>query len=645
MDGEMFRRYRAEYERKQKDYQRFVESIQGLEPFEKAESYLWYVANNIEDYGDQEAIIYLVSRGYDCSTQISHIVKCWKEDAHWSIEETSKGIPFSTETGGSKRIGGMSIAEARNVESLGGVILRDFWGGTDKQELSIDATMFRAVEWCQIGGFEEWWRRLAKEVKQSTLQGGTGPAACFFLFNMCRSDFAIQLLEKALKWQLEALEIPEYQQPFPWRRMYPVGKYEFIDHIPYAATIPFVNHRLYPGSAGNKLVGQALEALLKYQSPDGWWPCWTDSKGPSIEATAFAIHALATFKPRGWKIAASSAQNWLWSVQEKSGCWSDPVAPDPVYLTALVMDAIELSNNGDRVTYNCKYHPTHHPCADDDPHYDYEGIDWHDTKLPQIKSVRLEDIPNKIDMQLLLITATENELRQVLRLLEPFENEEEILKVVTEYETYYLGKFGAFAASVVRSGMGSMGPLGSALTANAAIKLWKPSAVIVVGIAFGINKAKHKPADVLIAERLALYENQRISSEIVSRGSIPITGLSLLNRFKNAIDWSFERPDGTKVKMHVGQMLSGNKLIDDPSFKQELIKMFPDSIGGEMEGAGVFDACSRARIEFIVVKGVSDWADGKKHDGYQEMAAASATSLAHHVLSEENAMDGLSHLH
>jgi len=645
----MFRRYRAEYERRQKDYQRFVESIQGLEPFEKAEAWLWYVANNLDCYGDLEAIVYLVSRGYDCSTQIPHIVKWWKRDAQRSIEECSKGIPCFNETGETKRTGGMSIAEACNVESLNRAKLRDFWEGADNQEVSIDATMFRAVEWCQIGGFEEWWRRLAKEVKQDTFQGGIyyPVPAIFFLFNMCRSDFATQLLEKALKWQLEASEIPEYQQPFPWRRMceIPGEKYEFIDHIPYAATIPFANHRLYSNSDGNKLVGQALEALLKYQSPDGWWPCWTDSKEPSIEATAFAIHALATFKPRGWKIAASSARNWLWSVQEKSGCWSDPVAPDPVYLTALVMDAIELSNNGDRVTYNCKYHPTHHPCAEDDPHYVYEGIDWHDLKSPPIKSVPLEDIANKIDMQLLLITATENELRQVLRLLEPFENEEEILKVVTEYETYYLGKFGAFAASVVRSGMGSMGPLGSALTANAAIKLWKPGAVIVVGIAFGINKTKHKPADVLIAERLALYENQRIGSEIVPRNSIPSTGLTLLNRFRNAIDWSFERPDGTKVKMHIGQMLSGNKLIDDPSFKQELIKRFPDSIGGEMEGAGVFDACSRARIEFIVVKGVSDWADGKKHDGYQEMAAASATSLARHVLSEENAMDGLSHLH
>lgn len=642
MDSEV-RRYFAEYERKQKEYQRFVESIKDLVPFEKAESWLWYVANNLDCYGDLEAIVYLISRGYDCSDLILDQIKWWKKDAQWSIEECSRGPVLINETSETTRPYGMSIAEASNVESLNRSILPDFWGGQDSQELSIDATMLRTAEWCQIGGFEEWWRRLAKEVKQDTMQGGMyhPRAASFFLFNMCRSDFAIQLLENALKWQLEAIEILEYQQPFPWRQMceIPGGKYEFIDHIPYAATIPFANFRLCSDSIKNELVGQALEALLKYQSTEGWWPCWINSKKPSIEATAFAIHALATCKPRGWKIAASSAQTWLWSVQEKSGCWYEPGAPDTVYLTTLVMDAIELSNNRDRVTYNCNYLRTQHPRAEDDPHYRYVGMDWHDPRLSSMTGVHFEDIAARVDIELLLITATETELRQVLRLLEPFENEERILKVTAKYETYYLGKFGAFAAAVVRSGMGSMGPLGSALTANSAIALWKPDAVIVVGIAFGINKTEHKPADVLIAERLALYENQRIGSEIVPRNSIPSTGLTLLNRFRDALGWSFKRPDGTKVKMHIGQMLSGNKLIDDPSFKQELIDRFPDSIGGEMEGAGVFDACSRAGVEFIVVKGVSDWADGKKHDGYQEMAAASATSLAHHVLSESDVLD------
>jgi len=60
-----------------------------------------------------------------------------------------------------------------------------------------------------------------------------------------------------------------------------------------------------------------------------------------------------------------------------------------------------------------------------------------------------------------------------------------------------------------------------------------------------------------------------------------------------------------------------------------------------MEGAGVYAASFRAKTEWILVKGVCDWADGRKHDGFQEMAAAASTSLAHFVLSDPNALDGL----
>ena len=65
------------------------------------------------------------------------------------------------------------------------------------------------------------------------------------------------------------------------------------------------------------------------------------------------------------------------------------------------------------------------------------------------------------------------------------------------------------------------------------------------------------------------------------------------------------------------------------------------AIGGEMEGAGVAAAAARTKTEWILVKAVCDWADGQKHDGYQEMAAAASASLVHAVLSEPDALHGL----
>ncbi len=39
------------------------------------------------------------------------------------------------------------------------------------------------------------------------------------------------------------------------------------------------------------------------------------------------------------------------SQQNRDGHWTDPSAPDPVYLTVLVLDAIELANGGTSITF------------------------------------------------------------------------------------------------------------------------------------------------------------------------------------------------------------------------------------------------------------------------------------------------------
>ena len=63
-------------------------------------------------------------------------------------------------------------------------------------------------------------------------------------------------------------------------------------------------------------------------------------------------------------------------------------------------------------------------------------------------------------------------------------------------------------------------------------------------------------------------------------------------------------------------MLSGEKLIDSGGFKQTLLDQFPTAIGGEMEGAGLWASADRAKTDWLLVKGVCDWADGEKDDSF-----------------------------
>jgi len=336
-----------------KAYDSFVQSIQDCEPHDKAEAWLEYWAKNGEDYGDQEALVYMQSRGYDCSTEIDELVSSWKRAARHRIEECAQGIPFyDLDKGESRTPCKMSKAEAGDIKNLSPFILRDFWSGSDQQEHSIDATMLRTVEWFNIGGFDDWWERLAKTITQTIVHGGINPVlASYHLFSMCRSNYAIRLMRKALERALDAIEIPDSNQKYPWLNRYPREDFRIVDHIPHASSIVFANLRIRSDQPSSDLVQQALGTLLKEQDEDGAWRCWADDRYPSVEASAMSLHAITMGKPRGWKRAAAKAAEWLWSVQEKSGCWADPAAPDPIYLTVLVLDALELAQGGFQVTF------------------------------------------------------------------------------------------------------------------------------------------------------------------------------------------------------------------------------------------------------------------------------------------------------
>jgi hypothetical protein len=68
-------------------------------------------------------------------------------------------------------------------------------------------------------------------------------------------------------------------------------------------------------------------------------------------------------------------------------------------------------------------------------------------------------------------------------------------------------------------------------------------------------------------------------------------------------------------------MLSGEQLIDNKERRDALLAQFPDAKGGEMEGAGVYAACYRRGVHWILVKSICDFADGQKADQKEQKQA------------------------
>lgn len=186
--------------------------------------------------------------------------------------------------------------------------------------------------------------------------------------------------------------------------------------------------------------------------------------------------------------------------------------------------------------------------------------------------------------------------------------------------------------TICRMGSGGVGGSQDAITQS--IRELKPAGVIAVGIAFGVNEKKQKIGDVLVSTHLLIYELQRVGTikrgrkdvlSIIWRGAKPDASQRLVNLFTTV-----QHTGWAGGPVHTGPILTGDKLVDNVDFRDQLLQFEQEAIGGEMEGAGLYVSSYAAKTEWIVVKAICDWADGNKRrakESRQKQAAKNAAEL------------------
>ena len=134
-----------------------------------------------------------------------------------------------------------------------------------------------------------------------------------------------------------------------------------------------------------------------------------------------------------------------------------------------------------------------------------------------------------------------------------------------------------------------------------------PGAVIAIGIAFGVDEEKQKLGEILLSKQIQQYEPQRAGEKIVLRGDKAHAASRLIHHFD-----SFTQIEWKGVKVHTGLLLSGEKLIDNKKYRDQLVELQVGAIGGEMEGSGLYVSSHEHKVDWIVIKAICDWADGRK---------------------------------
>ena len=241
--------------------------------------------------------------------------------------------------------------------------------------------------------------------------------------------------------------------------------------------------------------------------------------------------------------------------------------------------------------------------------------------------------PRGVDV--LLVTVTNVESRAILS-----RYPERVRRTIHEKTYYDLGYVGRARTVIVQAN--DMGPIEANATVDEGIRELSPHAVIMTGIAFGVRAKGQQIGDVLVSKLIHDYDSERMGTgeddELLShqRGARATASGWLIDRFNAGNhDWS------CPPEIHFGSILSGSKLIDNKEYQTALLRSAPDAIGGEMEGVGLCKAANRHRVHWLLVKGISDWGDGKKGENKaanQLLAAENAASFVLFVIGHEDFM-------
>ncbi|MCG8419258.1 MAG: hypothetical protein MJE77_15095 [Proteobacteria bacterium] len=206
--------------------------------------------------------------------------------------------------------------------------------------------------------------------------------------------------------------------------------------------------------------------------------------------------------------------------------------------------------------------------------------------------------------------------------------------------TYYATRKGG--RKVVTASALSMGQLNAALLARDVLLEHAPDYFLLAGIAGGLGDARL--GDVVVSDQIVDYELQKVrDSGPDVRWSVYRSDPGLLDAALNfrSDDWKSKigtpRPDGqdkSRTQLHVGVVLSGNKVIASANAAGALRSVWTKSAALEMEATGVAAALyqSAERPGFMMVKGVCDRADSRKDDQWHEFASHAAAAYCWAIL-------------
>ena len=183
---------------------------------------------------------------------------------------------------------------------------------------------------------------------------------------------------------------------------------------------------------------------------------------------------------------------------------------------------------------------------------------------------------------------------------------------------------------VAKSGVGKTL---SAMVTQRIIDTYAPTRILVTGIAGALNRA-YKVGDTIIADSCVQHD-MNATAVGFARGEVPHTKRRFIECDRRMVEAAvtYVPASGT---VHRGRIVTGDVFVRDrnePSLAYLTEQLSGDAV--EMEGASIGLVAAMNRIEFLLIRTISDFADGSAPPDFPAfLRCASQNSLqcVRHVL-------------
>ena len=194
---------------------------------------------------------------------------------------------------------------------------------------------------------------------------------------------------------------------------------------------------------------------------------------------------------------------------------------------------------------------------------------------------------------------------------------------------FYEGTLRGKDVVIVQCGIGKVN---AGICVQILADLFQVDAVINTGVA-GSLRAEINIGDIVVSTDSCEHDMD-VTALGYKQGIIPQMKESFFKADRQLVEAAIEvcREVNPDINVYEGRVLSGDQFISGEEIKNKLIDLFGGSCT-EMEGAAIAHAAFLNEIPYVVIRAISDKADGSAHMDYPEFERAAA---AHSAKLEEN---------